>query len=183
MTCNKLRTISAIAVLFCVFFFISFLPGCIPKENVKIYFAKYEDNTSYLSPENRLIISDENFYVSILEELIRGPSSEQLYPVIPSDVKVYSVKLENGLAVVDLSKEIITNNTEIPHSSTTEVLAIFSIVNTLTEFDEIAGVRITVEGKKEGNINGAYIEDFWGHIGIYDDFERNEQVLSKSSAE
>ena len=103
------------------------------------------------------------------------------YPTIPSTVKVNSVTVADGLAIVDFSKEIITDTQEIPHSSTTEVLAIYSIVDTLTEFKEIQKVRITIEGKQKGLIDGLYIEDFWGQVGIYDDFSRNEQVLTKDT--
>lgn len=154
--------------------------GCAQVAEVKLYFAKYEDNSMYLVPELRKIKKDDNFYKTVLEELIAGPNSEQLYPVLPSMVKVNSVKLEEGLAVADFSKEIITDISEIPHSSTTEILAIFSIVDTLTEFDEITKVRITVEGKQQGELEGLYIEDFWGHVGIYEDFERNEDILIKN---
>jgi hypothetical protein len=42
-------------------------------------------------------------------------------------------------------------------------------------------VRITIEGKQKGLIDGLYIEDFWGQVGIYDDFSRNEQVLTKDT--
>jgi germination protein M len=155
--------------------------GCAPKANVKLYFAKYEDNLAYLVPEVRLIINDSDFYKSIVQEIIKGPTDEQKYPTIPSTVKVNSVTVKNGLAIVDFSKEIITESQKIPHSSTTEVLAIYSIVDTLTEFKEIQKIRITIEGKQKGSIDGLYIEDFWGHVGIYDDFSRNEQVLTKDT--
>ncbi|MBM3709088.1 MAG: GerMN domain-containing protein [Actinobacteria bacterium] len=157
--------------------------GCTPKIKVNLYFGKYEDNQTYLAPEEREIPKDANLYKNIIEELIKGPVSEQLYPTLPSNTKVNSLSVENGLAVVDFSKEIITNTQEIPHSSTTEILAIFSIVDTLTEFEEIQEVRITVEGKKEGQIDGMYIEDFWGHVGIYEDFTRNEEILTKGTVQ
>jgi len=161
----------------------SLITGCTPKVKVNLYFGKYEDNQVYLSPEERKILKDENFYKNIIQELIKGPVSKQLYPTLPSNTKVNSVIVKEGLAVVDFSKEIITNTEEIPHSSTTEILAIFSIVDTLTEFEEIQKIRITVEGKREGQINGLYIEDFWGHVGIYEDFTRNEEVLKKGTVQ
>ncbi len=157
--------------------------SCSSKTEVTLYFASYEDNSAYLSPETRGIIKNDDFYKNIVEEIIKGPQNGQLFPTLPSDIKVNSLKLENDLAVVDFSREIITNITQIPHSSTTELLAIFSIVDTLTEFDEIKAVRFTVEGKQSGQIDGLSIEDFWGHMGIYEDFTRNEQVLTKGEIE
>ncbi|MDD3819288.1 MAG: GerMN domain-containing protein, partial [Actinomycetota bacterium] len=119
----------------------------------------------------------DDLYKRVLEELIKGPESSELYPTLPSNVKVNSVKLSDGTAIVDFSKEIITNFEEIPHSSTTEMLAIFSIVNTLTEFEEIDKVKITIEGKESGQIDGLNIEDFWGHVGIHEEFSRNEEII------
>ncbi len=168
--------ISAICILF-------ILTGCNPVVEVKLYFARYEDNQIFLQPETRPVSDDDDLYKSVLEELVKGPESEQLYPTLPSNTVVYSVKVEEGLAVADFSKEIITNFEEIPHSSTTEMLAIYSIVNTLTEFDEIEKVRITIEGKQQGEIDGLFIEDFWGHVGIYDDFSRNEDMMKKGTIE
>ncbi len=161
--------------------FIVFCAGCTPKTNVNLYFAKYEDNLAYLAPEARPIVNDGDFYKRIVQEIIKGPTDGQAYPTIPSTVKVNSVTVTNGLATVDFSKEILTDTTKIPHSSTTELLAIYSIVDTLTEFKEILKVRITIEGKQKGLIDGLYIEDFWGQVGIYDDFSRNEQVLTKDT--
>lgn len=155
------------------------LYACTQKVDVSIYFASYSDNQSYLVPETREISKDADFYKSVIEELIKGPESSELYPTIPSNVRVNSVTVSEGLATVDFSKEIITNAEEIPHSSTTEILAIFSIVNTLTNFEEIKNVRIMVEGQSSGQVNGLYIEDFWGHIGIYETFSRGEEIIKK----
>jgi germination protein M len=165
-----------------VFFSFSFL-SCTPSVGVKLYFAKYTDNETYLEPETRQIIQDKNFYKSIVQELVKGPQNKDLYPTLPSNTAINSVKIENDLAIVDFSKEIITNTIDIPHSSTTEILALFSIVNTLTEFNEIKKVRITIEGKTSGQIDGLYIQDFWGHVGIYEDFTRNEEVIGKNISE
>ena len=119
-----------------------------------------------MEPEIRQIIQDKNFYKSIVQELVKGPQNKNFYQTLPSNTTVNSVKIENDLAIVDFSKEIITNTIDIPHSSTTKTLALYSIVNTLTEFKEIKKVRITIEGKSSGQIEGLYIQDFWGHIGI-----------------
>ncbi len=53
-------------------------------------------------------------------------------------------------------------------------------MNTLTNFEEIKKVKITVEGKDSGQIDGLYIEDFWGHVGIYETFSRDEEAIGKN---
>jgi len=147
-------------------------------KTVTLYFASLEDDQAYLVKETREVKkNEENIYKAIIEELINGPISQDLYPTIPLDSVVNSVRLTNGLAVVDFNLRIITNYEDIPHSSTTETLAIYSIVNTLTEFEEIEMVKITIEGKDSGEVDGVYIEDFWGHIGIYENFYRNIEII------
>jgi len=175
---NAIRKVLAgLSVIFFIFAFALSAQGCSNKIPVKLYFAVYEDDSAYLGTETRNIADGGSLYANIIEELIKGPESGQLMATLPPDAKVNSVTVSGGIAIVDFSREIITSTDIIPHSSTTEILAIFSIVDTLTEFKEIQKVRITVEGKQEGELNGLYIEDFWGHVGIYEDFERNEQVI------
>jgi spore germination protein GerM len=157
----------------------SMLAGCQKKLEVTLYFADYEDNRSFLVPETRNILLTDELYKDIINELIKGPSSIDHYPTLPSDVEVIDVTISNNLATVDLGKRIITNFTDIPHGSETELLAIYSIVNTLTEFEEIEKVKITVEGKDEGEIEGLSIQDFWGHVGIYETFSRDESLILK----
>lgn len=173
---KKFLIISIISML-TIFLMIS-LTSCTRK--VSLYFAVSTDTDFYLTEEIREIPVSKELYKSVLEELIKGPENDQLSPTIPSNVKVNSVKISDSTATVDFSKEIITNFEEIPHSSTTEVLAIFSIVNTLTEFEEIKKVKITIEGKDSGQVDGLYVEDFWGHVGIYEEFTRNEDIIKSS---
>ncbi|MBU4483211.1 MAG: GerMN domain-containing protein [Actinobacteria bacterium] len=173
---KKFLIISIISML-AIFLMIS-LTSCTRK--VSLYFAVSTDTDFYLTEEIREIPVSKELYKNVVEELIKGPENDQLYRTIPSNVKVNSVKISDSTATVDFSKEIITNFEEIPHSSTTEVLAIFSIVNTLTEFEEIKKVKITIEGKDSGQVDGLYIEDFWGHIGIYEEFTRDETIIKNS---
>ncbi len=170
---KRLSIVSILLVLIVSFLLI--LSSC--TQSISLYFAEYTETESYLVKETREIQTNGNLYKKVVEELIKGPESSNLYPTIPSNVRVNSVEISDGTATVDFSREIITNLDEIPHSSATEIMAIYSIVNTLTEFEEIDRVKITVEGKDSGQIDGFYIEDFWGHVGIYEEFTRNEEII------
>lgn len=177
---SKVNKFNRILILLILIILISFsVTGCFirPQIEVTLYFSSSTETEFYLEPEIRKITEDEELYKKVIDELLKGPQSEHLYPTLPSTASVISVEVEGGLATVNFSKEIITDTMTIPHSSTTEILAIYSIVNTLTEFEEIDTVRIIVEGKDSGEVNGMYIEDFWGHVGIYDDFKRNEEII------
>jgi germination protein M len=87
------------------------------------------------------------------------------------------VRVDNSVATVDFSKEVLKANV----GSEGEALGIAQIVNTLTEFPSIKKVRLTVEGRDKGAISGRNIEDWRGHIGLYDQpFSRNESVKRTS---
>jgi len=148
----------------------------IPTQEIILYFSKCGEKECFLMEEIREVELNKNLQLIIMEELIKGPVSKDLSPTIPSSTKINSIKIEEDLAIVDFSKDIILDQ-QIPHSSTTEPLAIFSIVNTLTELPQVKRVRILVEGKSEGEIEGLGVEDFWGHIGIQEIFERNEDII------
>jgi len=149
--------------------------GC-AKQQVTVYFAVESGTDFYLKAQKTEVDPSPDVYQASLEALIRGPESSGLFATIPPSTRVNWVKVENGLAVADFSKELLTD-TSIPHSSTTETLAIYSIVNTLTEFEGIQKVRITIEGQQSGTIDGLYIEDFWGHIGLREDFSPNQDII------
>ncbi len=148
----------------------------IPTQEIILYFSKCGEKECFLMEEIREVELNKDLQLIIMEELIKGPVSKDLSPTIPSSTKINSIKIEEDLAIVDFSKDIILDQ-QIPHSSTTEPLAIFSIVNTLTELPQVKRVRILVEGKSEGEIEGLGVEDFWGHIGIQEIFERNEDII------
>ena len=155
------------------------LAGCQKKIDVILYFAEYEDNTSFLVPETRSILLTDELYKDIVTELVNGPKSVEHYPTLPSDTGVLGVTISEDIATVDLGERVLTNLSEIPHGSETELLAIYSIVNTLTEFEEIEKVKLIIEGKDEGEIDGIFIQDFWGHVGIYETFSRDESLIGK----
>lgn len=178
---KNIRDIKKAAFLFfipaVIVFLVLALSSC--TRQVTLYFAGYTESDAFLVAQERTVNFPGKDYQKIIAELIKGPEITSLFPTIPSDVEVYSVMLSGGTAIVDLSSEVLTNFEEIPHSSTSEELAIYSIVNTLTEFEEIEKVKITIEGRDSGELEGLYIEDFWGHIGIYEEFERNEGIIQE----
>lgn len=106
----------------------------------------FEDSTSgILAKEQRKVDSKELIddpYKYVLELLLKGPEIEDLLNPIPEETKINEIKFEKGIVYVDLSKEFL-------NASGTN--AIYSIVNTLSEFTEVDGVKITIDGEeKEG---------------------------------
>ncbi len=144
-----------------------------------LYFIGSNDTGFFLVPEKRTIPYTQAVARAAMEELIKGPSSGSgLLAVFPSSVKVLGVSIEEGVCTVNLSKEILTDKAaQGGAGAEVEGLALASIANTLTEFPTVQKVRLLIEGKRSGTVDGFRIEDFWGHVGLPEYLERNMSVV------
>jgi germination protein M len=124
-------------------------PSVLEEEQVVLYFA--DDNAQYLVPEYRNIQKTEEMAKQAIIELIKGPTSSNLYPTVPSTTRVNGLYINDGIAYVDLSSEIIKNHSG---GSTGELLTVYSIVLTLTSFPDINKVQIIVDGNSGETLVG-----------------------------
>lgn len=128
----------------------------IRKTIISLYFKNIETNT--LIAEARCIDVKELYkepYTYLINMLITGPENEKLESAIPEGTKVNSCTLKGNTLYVDLSKEFIDN---APSGIEEESMIIYSIVNTLTELNEVSGIKILINGEenlqfKDGKIN------------------------------
>lgn len=146
-------------------------PTPVEKE-VAVYYLKDSGTDFYLVREvHKLTVEpDADLKVKALEELITGtPQTESAFKVLPPETKILSVKVENGLATVDFSPDVLNANV----GAAGEALGIASIVNTLCEFDDVQKVSFTVNGTVDERT-----KDWWGHVGLYEQpFEPNMSVV------
>lgn len=113
---------------------------------ISLYFINIETNT--LIPEARKIDAKklvENPYKTLVEFLIEKPKNEKLVSCIPEGTKVNNAVLKNNIVELDLSKEFIENQSGGIEKAK---LSIDSIVNTLTELNEVTAVKLLIEGKE-----------------------------------
>ena len=105
----------------------------------------------------------------ILEELIKGPSTEGLQATLPSDVKINEVSISPGTATcyVDLSFD---TKSKFFTSDKKKEMMIYSIVNSLTELQQIKKVVIYLDGQ-----SGMFTPD----IDFSDILERSEAYISQ----
>lgn len=112
---------------------------------IKLY---YIDSTSgILVSENQQIKISELIdkpYLKILEILINGPyENNNLINEIPKDTKINNIELKKGILKIDLSNEFLN----IKGTN-----AIYQIVNTATEFNEVEKIKILIDGKENKNL-------------------------------
>lgn len=113
---------------------------------------------------------DESAVKTALNALISQPDTKDSYnPLSKANVGLLTLDIKNDLAIVNFSKEIQT----IKGGSLQELLIVGSIVNTLTEFNEIKKVQILIEGKR--------VETLLGHMDLSAPLERDESIMNKPS--
>ena len=150
-------------------------------ENMPVYLYFANEDYSKLVKEIRYVPLTEakksvnNLASIIVDELIKGPSSESgLKRTIPVGTKQKAkVKIdpETRIATVDLSKEFVENH---PGGKAEERMTIYSIVNSLTELDEIEKVQFLIEGKTSKEYKGNFQFDV--------PFPRTVSLISKEVA-
>jgi len=109
---------------------------------INVYYSN--DTAEYLVPESR-IISSENKYVDALYELMKKPIDDSLVPLVPDTARINEVEVVDGNARVDLSQEFLEDRFV---SDTVDILLLYSIVNTLTQFPEVNSVELYIDGEK-----------------------------------
>ncbi|MFO7951464.1 MAG: GerMN domain-containing protein [Bacillota bacterium] len=122
-----------------------------------IYFMEVTENSFELGKETREVGTFGGPQVDLEEviaELLKGPETEDLSRVIPEGTEIRGVTLENGVAYVDFSEELLQANV----GSEAEWVLVNSIVKTLTQLEEVESVQILVEGE--------IVETIAGHVVI-----------------
>jgi len=103
----------------------------------------YSDQTGeYLIGEAR-ILSGGSKYVDAISEMMKEPIDSSLVKLIPESTKINSVTVKDGMANVDLSKNFVDDRFV---GDTADILLIYSIVSTLTEFPDVNSVEFYTDG-------------------------------------
>lgn len=130
-----------------------------PDVTITLYFSN-QDATE-LRAEKRNIPSAGDPARAALEELLNGPKAADLVPVLPKGTKLRGFSVQQGVAYVDLTSDILDTPNR---GSTSEILIVQTIVNTLTEFPNIEKVQLLVDGKEQ--------ETLYGHMDLSQPFTR-----------
>jgi len=111
---------------------------------IPIYFS--DDQAQYMKGEYRTISNDDPV-TNAINELLKGPNSANLVALIPEGTKLLNAEVKNDIAYVDFSTDILKGATG---GSILQRFIIYTIVNTLTEIDEVDAVQILIGGKNVG---------------------------------
>lgn len=120
---------------------------------VTLFFLSEEDTLFH--PEERRIMSSPAVVQEaeeVVQELIKGSNKGNL-SALPAEARLRQLFItKDGVAYVDFSKELME---KLPSGSSTELAAVYSIVNTLAyNFEAIKKVFILVEGGEKETLGG-----------------------------
>lgn len=114
------------------------------EEEVCLYFAN--EARTLLIAEYRSLSLDDSTLIEryIVGELLRGTGDSNLHSPIPEGTTLIGVNRTGSNCTINLSQEFLDNK---PSSPTEEILAVYSLVNSLTSLNDVSSVQILVEGQ------------------------------------
>ena len=108
---------------------------------LKLYFANEAGDGLIAANRTKEYNTNISLEKLIVEELIKGPGVEGLYPTINPSTKVASVTVRDGVCYVNLDETFLTQ----PYNVSAEV-TIYSITNSLVELSSVNRVQISING-------------------------------------
>lgn len=143
------------------------------EKRITLYFP--EGNYNYLQTEYRVLTvgRDKLLAEYVVEELIKSTQTEGLASSIPNGTRLISAEQKNGVCTIDLSREFVDNR---PDTAAGQRMTVYSIVNSLTNLENIEKVNFLVEGNKA---EGYEYIDISGSFTPFEDIIYNPQEASK----
>ncbi|QDW73477.1 GerMN domain-containing protein [Lachnospiraceae bacterium KGMB03038] len=86
----------------------------------------------------------------IVEQLIKGPSDEELLPTLPEETRLLGISVRDGVCYVNFSEEFLTAVENVDPE-----LTIYSIVNSIAGSGNAGQVQILVNGETNISYQGA----------------------------
>ena len=143
-----------------------------PRQVEVVVYRAAGDGSERLLPE-KLTVADNGKSLpetALIALCSTKPGKSDYADVVPNGTKVLGLKVENGLATADFSKELAKKG----QGAYQEMMLVYAIVNTLTEYPEIQKVQILVEGKKRIVLSS--------QMDIEDPIKRNKTLLPENNA-
>lgn len=120
----------------------------IMKLPMKIYFI--DPMTGLMVPENRTVsIQNNQLIESVMKAIQAGPKNKKLISPLDPLVRVESVTFEGKACYINLNRIFINNPIWDEQDN---ALILSSIVNTLTELEQVQSVQFLIEGKPLGEV-------------------------------
>lgn len=132
---------------------------------LKLYFANEAGTGLIETTRTKEYNTNISLEKLIVEELIKGPNGEGIFPTINPETKVANVTVKDNICYVNLDESFLTQIYPVTPEAT-----IYSIVNSLTGLNNVKKVQILLNGET----NVIYREKL--DLSTY--FERNLDIIT-----
>ena len=148
--------------------------GTVPDPALRTFALYFPDEQmQWLVMEERSIPVDTHIaevYQFVVEALIDGPVTHGLSNALPQDTTLNHVRKLGYTVFVDFTPDFITNFTG---GTTAEEMMIFSLINTLTNMQDVDLVQIFIDGEPAPR-------DSHFHMDLSAPIERNEGLIRRT---
>lgn len=114
---------------------------------IKLYFVKTDSNGNIKYEFLTTTVMNNEKYISSIKKLIEGPSltfkDKGFQSAIPEKMKINSMRIKNGIAIIDVNSDFKINSV-----GDFLVARLNQLYLTLTQFPEIKGIIVTIDGQK-----------------------------------
>ena len=138
----------------------------VTQKYVTLYFGD-EMGEKLVAQRRKATIVDNSMEKTILADLSAGPKCDGQYATLPPGTKVLSVETKEKICFVNFTKECAE---KIGGSSSESTMAIYSVVNSLTELPEIEQVQFLIDGEKT---------EWLGEYDVSEPFARDESIIAQ----
>jgi len=143
---------------------------------IVLYFA--DSTGKYLVKEQRTLPKTVSLARETVTQWLKGPAvtGTTVQASVPTTTVLLGIAIKENVAIVDLSKDFLQ-----PNSKVSSEVALYGLVNTLTQFTTVKQVEIHIEGKpllKYGSIDTTKLVNNASLIKTSDTVTTNQVVPS-----
>lgn len=126
-----------------------------PEARVSVYLVRAQASSSTVQDVSRIVRGRglEELLAAALRELLAGPTEAErrtgLVTAIPDGTRLRSLRIANGVVLVDLSREI-----ESGGGSSSMLGRLWQIVYTATQLPQASRVQLLVDGHRRSALGG-----------------------------
>lgn len=115
------------------------------KAKIRLYFTDRQGKHLIARDEEAVYSSNMSLEKLVVEKLIEGPDTDEVYPTIAPDTKLISVTVKDGTCYVNFDAALSDKPYDVA-----ENVVIYSIVDSLSELVDVNKVQILIDGKNDG---------------------------------
>lgn len=129
---------------------------------IALYFPNKDGNKLVMETRTIKVTDRQPLAQYIINELIKGPENKELSVPLSKDTVLLSVETSDNICFVNFKANFTDKNSGTAEK---EKMTIYSIVDSLTELDNIQRVQFLMDGKKVDNFGNINIGSMFGRDG------------------